>query len=168
MPLPNRSVRIAPEHADILNDMLDLLRAGRANDLRAMLRKMDAEPDQQPAGPFRNSQAALDFLISRIVFATHPAAVWLFGSRARGDARQSSDFDLMAIFSDEEAAHIDDLRSKMAEAVAGSGVGADVMACTLSDFEAFRDVAGSMIRTVHEEGREVYVSRAARRARHIS
>jgi predicted nucleotidyltransferase len=36
-------------------------------------------------------------LVARIVEVLHPVQVWLFGSRARGEARADSDWDLMAI-----------------------------------------------------------------------
>ena len=36
-------------------------------------------------------------LIARIADVLHPEQVWLFGSRARGDARVDSDWDFMAI-----------------------------------------------------------------------
>ena len=160
--LPNRSVRIAPEHADVLNDVLALLRAGRADELRAMLA---AGPATAPAGPFRSAEAALDFLIGRMVAASHPQAIWLFGSRARGEHRFDSDFDLLAVFADDDPIDPEDRRRQLAEAVVGAGVGVDVMACSAADFDRFRDLAGSLIRTVREQGREVYVCRAERRRR---
>lgn len=163
--LPNRSVRIDPAHNDILNQMLDLLRCGRAEDVDAALRSLSASPDMRPVGPFRNAQAALDFLVGRIVFAAHPQAIWLFGSRAKGTARPDSDFDLMAILPDDDTVDVDTRRTQMAEAVIGAGVGVDVTACGAADFARFRDAAGSLVRTVHEEGREIYVSRAERRRR---
>jgi predicted nucleotidyltransferase len=40
-------------------------------------------------------------MIARIVEVLHPEQVWLFGSRARGDARVDSDWDFMAILADD-------------------------------------------------------------------
>jgi predicted nucleotidyltransferase len=40
-------------------------------------------------------------LVARIVEVLQPVQVWLFGSRARGDARVDSDWDFMAILPDE-------------------------------------------------------------------
>ena len=165
MTLPNRSVRIDPAHSDILTKMLALLRGGRADEVAAALENLAADRDQQPVGPFRSGQAALDFLIGRMVFVTHPQAIWLFGSRARGDARRDSDFDLLAVFPDDDAVDVDTRRDQLAEAVIGAGVGVDVAACRAADFATFREEAGSLIRTVHEQGREIYVSRAERNRR---
>jgi hypothetical protein len=163
--LPNRSIRIDPAHNGILNQVLDLLRAGRAEELSAALQALSASPDARPLGPFKSAPAALDFLVGRMVFAAHPQAVWLFGSRAKGTAGSASDFDLMAILPDDDTVDIDTRRTQMAESVIGAGVGVDIAACSAADFDRFRDAAGSLIRTVHEEGREIYVSRAERRRR---
>jgi len=164
-PLPNRSVRIDPAHNDILNRMLDLLRCGRAEEVDATLRSLSASPDMRPVGPFKNAQAALDFLIGRIVLTAHPQAIWLFGSRAKANARPDSDFDLMVVLPDDDIFDVETRRSQMTEAVMGAGVGCDVTACSATEFARFRDAAGSLIRTVHEEGREIYVSRSERRRR---
>ena len=40
-------------------------------------------------------------LVARIVEVLHPVQVWLFGSRARGEARADSDWDFMAILPDD-------------------------------------------------------------------
>jgi predicted nucleotidyltransferase len=40
-------------------------------------------------------------MIARIVEVLHPEQVWLFGSRARGDAHADSDWDFMAILADD-------------------------------------------------------------------
>ena len=54
----------------------------------------------QPIGPFRSEAAAHGFLCDRLVFALRADAIWLFGSRARGDARPDSDFDLLVVLPD--------------------------------------------------------------------
>ena len=40
-------------------------------------------------------------LVARIVLSCHPEQVWLFGSRARGQARPDSDWDLLVVMADE-------------------------------------------------------------------
>lgn len=164
MTLPNRSIRIDPAHADVLQALLRHLRAGRADEVRAALAGLE-QSGTLPVGPFRNAQAALDFLLGRMVAATHPQAIWLFGSRAIGDARPDSDFDLLAVFPDGDAVDLDTRRHRLADAVMGAGIGADIAVCTSSEFAECRGLAGSLIRTVHEQGREVYVSPAERRRR---
>lgn len=165
MALPNRSIRLDPAHKDILDAVLDLLRTGRAEEVRQALDRLQSASEQTPVGPFRSAQAALDFLVGRLVYAAHPQSIWLFGSRAGEQAPPGSDFDLMAVLPDDDPQDVDTRRRQMAEAVVGCGVGVDIAACAASDFRAFRHAAGSLIRTVHEQGREIYVSRAERRRR---
>ena len=40
-------------------------------------------------------------MIARIVEVLHPEQIWLFGSRARGEARAQSDWDFMAVLPDD-------------------------------------------------------------------
>lgn len=40
-------------------------------------------------------------MIARVVEVLHPEQVWLFGSRARGEARADSDWDFMAILAND-------------------------------------------------------------------
>jgi HEPN domain-containing protein len=43
----------------------------------------------------------LDRVVGRLVEAFDPAAIYLFGSRARGDANEDSDYDLMLVLADD-------------------------------------------------------------------
>jgi predicted nucleotidyltransferase len=36
-------------------------------------------------------------ILARVIDRWHPLQIWLFGSRARGEARPDSDWDLLAI-----------------------------------------------------------------------
>jgi predicted nucleotidyltransferase len=165
MPLPNRSIRIDPSHTDLLNSVLSLLRSGRADELRQALAA--AEQGLAPVGPFINDRTALDFLLGRLVLAAKPEAIWLFGSRAGDSGRPNSDFDFLVVFSDDKAGDLDVLRDRLADAVLGYGVGVDIAVCTNEEFEAYGSVAGSLIRTVREQGRPLY-SRQRPRAQETS
>ncbi len=161
-PLPTRSVRIDPQHVDVLNTVLAMVRAGQAEDVRVALSKLGGV--DQPIGVFRSADAALDFLVGRIVVIAHPLAIWLFGSRARGDFRPSSDFDLLVVFDDADTAQNEKLE-RLAGIAAATGVGVDVVGCTASELEAYGDTVGSLVKAVRADGREVYVSPAERRRR---
>ena len=151
------TIDIAPAHHDLLERFQALLGAGRGDDVQTALSSLDASAP--PLGPFRSRQAALDFLTARMVAATKPLSIWLFGSKARGRHTSYQAFTFLAIFPDEDPASIDHLQDQLADAVMASGVNVTVFACSASDFVAFKDTAGSQIRTVHEEGREVYRTR---------
>jgi predicted nucleotidyltransferase len=47
-------------------------------------------------------------LLARVEEALHPLEVWLFGSRARGDARPDSDWDILAVLPDHASEHLKD------------------------------------------------------------
>jgi len=46
-------------------------------------------------GNCANERAALDAVVARFVAELDPKAIWLFGSRARGDHRPDSDVSLL-------------------------------------------------------------------------
>lgn len=160
MALPVQSVRAAPEHRDILQSVAELLKEGKAETVRRLLSGLGA----RPVGPFRDEAAALAFLRDRLVARLRPRMIWLFGSRARGDGREDSDFDLLVVLPDglPEAAYSS---FAVAEPLIACGLGYDVVPCSWSDFLAERDEAGSLVNRATHEGRVLYQDRALARAR---
>lgn len=102
------------------------------------------------------SGAALDLrplqtLLSRIEATFHAPQVWLFGSRARGEASPESDWDVFVVVPDETE------ESGMDPRVAwrlqrGSGVHADVIPCRATDFRNARDTVNTLSYVVAREG----------------
>jgi len=154
MTLPNRSVRIDPAHNGILNAMLGLLRAGRAAEVKEVLAALEESPDSRPVGPFRNAQAAQDFLVGRMVAATHPQALWLFGSRARGDARPDSDYDILVIKESNEPPPRRDVPLYIA--LAGLPAEVEVMVYTPEEVEEWQAVPLAFVTTAVREGMVLY------------
>ena len=77
--------------------------------------------------------------------------VWLFGSRARGDFNQFSDWDVMAIISDNAAEHImhpETLFSVKRQV----DLPLDLIAARQSDFVLARDIVASISHDVKHEG----------------
>jgi uncharacterized protein len=109
-------------------------------------------------GPFGSEQRTLSALVERLVAAFDPEAIYLFGSRARGDATPLSDFDLMMITrSGEDGASVE-----LAEAYApvqGLGVACEVIPCSRATFERERRARTGICQTVAHEGRLVYERR---------
>ncbi len=64
------------------------------------------------AKPQIDDPEGLDRLVKQIVAKVDPVAIYLFGSRARGDADEDSDYDLMIVIPDERMTRQiwDDLR----------------------------------------------------------
>jgi uncharacterized protein len=107
----------------------------------------------------RDSGAELARVVSAIVAAIGPDAVVLFGSRARGDAGQDSDFDLAIIVPDGAQRRRAAMRAYESIArVEGRTVGVDIVALTPAIIAAERGLAGSIARAVVREGVPVYGS----------
>jgi predicted nucleotidyltransferase len=95
---------------------------------------------------------ALDEIVRRLVASYQPLEVYLFGSKARGDAGPDSDYDLLLVVPDD--APPERKRSRLAyEALRGTGLAADVLVCTRSYFEPRRSLKASLPGTVLREGR---------------
>ena len=73
-----------------------------------------------------------------------PAQVWVFGSRARGDERPDSDWDLLVVFDDRNAAAAEDDRT-LWRLSREAGLAADVVGITAGDARAARDVANTLM-----------------------
>lgn len=99
----------------------------------------------------------LEAIVQRLVAALHPERIYLFGSRARGDAGPDSDYDLLAVVSSSHLApHQRDLLAF--RALCGVGVAKDVVVYTSEEFESRSRAASSLPATVLREGRLVYAS----------
>ncbi len=100
---------------------------------------------------------ALAEAVRRLVAAYQPERIYLFGSVARGDADQDSDYDLLVVVPDD--APPERRRSRIAyEALRGTGTAADVLVCTRSYFEDRRSLKASLPGTVLREGRLLHAA----------
>lgn len=111
---------------------------------RLAARRMD---DQRRAQDFVPIRA----LLHRIEERYHPEEIWLFGSRARGDARPTSDWDLLVVVPD--STDEDDLDLIDAwQLQRGLGVRADVIPMRASDYRNLVDTPNSLPFEVAREG----------------
>lgn len=99
--------------------------------------------------------AGLQRLLARIIPALRPVAVYLFGSRATGDARADSDYDLLVVVPDDTPRERANVLFAF-EVTQGSGVAADVIPCRRSVFDARKNEVGTLPYTVWHEGVRVY------------
>lgn len=94
-------------------------------------------------------------LLDRIVATWKAERIWLFGSRARGEAQQWSDWDVFAVVPDDVpeeqfgASATWRLRKQ-------ARVRADILACHSSEFREDRDTPNTMAYAVAREGVLVY------------
>jgi predicted nucleotidyltransferase len=97
----------------------------------------------------------LGTLLERIEERCHPQQIWLFGSRARGDARPWSDWDLLMVLPDD--APESDLDPLLAwQLQKGSGVYADVIPCRASEFREDLGTVNTIFYDVAREGVRIY------------
>ncbi len=107
-------------------------------------------------GP-RPAPIELQTLMSRIMRVYRPLEVWLFGSRARGDAHPQSDWDLLVIVSDDAP---DELLKPLFgwKVQRDSGVYADIVCARRSEFFADLAVANTTAREVEHDGILLYAA----------
>src|SRR5262245_39701053 len=97
----------------------------------------------------------LGTLLARIEETYHPLQVWLFGSRARGDARPASDGDLLVAVPDDtpdemfEPWFVWGLRKE-------SGVSADVIPFRVREFQEDLTVVNTLPNEVAHDGVLLY------------
>lgn len=109
-------------------------------------------------GKFASEAAALEAVVERLVRALDPAAIWLFGSRARGTARPDSDFDLLVVAKPNGALDGGSY-FHVYEPVCGMGLGIDVVPCGYVDFEDAKALKTTLVARIVEEGRLLYEAR---------
>jgi uncharacterized protein len=94
-------------------------------------------------------------MVNRLVKAVGPERIYLFGSRARGDARPDSDYDLLVIVGHRDGAGFS-VERRAYDALWGLGGAKDVVVMTREQFDRQLGVAASLAATVAREGRLVF------------
>ena len=92
-------------------------------------------------------------IIKRVLANIELEKVILFGSRARGDFIEESDYDILIIVKDrlnikEKMRLTKQLRQKFAK----EGIDADIIIKSKDEIEYYRDKIGSVIKSALEEG----------------
>lgn len=97
----------------------------------------------------------IEVLLGRIHARWQPEQIWLFGSRARGDAGPSSDWDLLVVVPDDlPPGEFDpEVGWRLQRA---SGVSADVIVCRASDFDEDRSTPNTLAFDAAREGVLLY------------
>ncbi len=93
-------------------------------------------------------------IVRRIVEMAQPDKVILFGSRARGDARPDSDFDVLVIKDSDEPGYRRD--APLYLALAGLNAPVDVMVYTPEEIREWSAVPQAFVTTAVREGKVVY------------
>ena len=96
----------------------------------------------------------LSEVIDRIAQRFHPEKIILFGSWARGDAREDSDLDLLVVLSTVE--HKRKTAIEILRALNGLPISKDVIVTTPQEIEARGKIIGYVLRPALAEGKVVY------------
>ena len=102
--------------------------------------------------------ALIDRMVRMIVDEVDPEQVILFGSRARGDATESSDVDLLVVETEPFGAD----RSRLTEeaslyrVLAGLGVRKDILIYSRDEVEYWRDSLNNVVARALREGKVLY------------
>lgn len=100
---------------------------------------------------------ALREVVRRLVEAYRPERLYLFGSRARGDATAESDYDVLLVVADDSPQELRD--GRLAYTVLfGSGAAVDAVVVPRSWFEARAHLKSALPGTVLREGKLLYAA----------
>ncbi len=96
-------------------------------------------------------------IVRRLTEAYDPLAIYLFGSKARGEAGPDSDYDLMVVMPDDAPPEL--LKSRLAyERLWETGCAADVLVWTREAFDSRTHLKASLPGTILREGRLLYAA----------
>lgn len=96
-------------------------------------------------------------IVDRLIRQLHPEQVYLFGSRARGDADLDSDFDILVVVPESDLPGY--ARDRLAlRALRGLRAPIDAIVLTREEFDRKRDVVCSLPATVEREGKLLYAA----------
>ena len=107
------------------------------------------------------SDGLLDRMVRVIVKEVEPETVILFGSRARGDARSTSDVDLIVVESEPFGPGRSRVReaARLYSAVARFHVPTDILVYSLEDIDYWRDSLNHVLARALREGKVLYERR---------
>jgi HEPN domain-containing protein/predicted nucleotidyltransferase len=102
------------------------------------------------------AEATLDRIVRCVREVVEPELIMLFGSRASGEARDDSDYDLMIVVPDESALATgrDDIRRRLSD----NGISADVIARTPTEYDHNQRDPGFLEFVIARQGRILYAT----------
>jgi predicted nucleotidyltransferase len=119
------------------------------NDL-AEVRRFVREPERAYATDLATARALKDAILS--ADSAHVSTVILFGSRARGDARPDSDFDLLVLLHGVSPDEVRAFRLKLYRLFRGRDVIVEPWVMTVEEFEETKMVIGGLAHPAWTEG----------------
>ncbi len=96
----------------------------------------------------------LSEVVDRIVRKFHPVKIILFGSWARGSAREDSDLDLLVVLPKVE--HTRKAAIQIGNSLSNLPISKDVIVTTPEDIEKYGKTVGYILLPALEEGKVIY------------
>ena len=96
----------------------------------------------------------IDEIVRRIVEAVHPDKIILFGSHARGEAREDSDVDLLIVAPSDEPNYV--RIGRLYSLLRGVGVSKDILWATPDEMDYWGDALSHVFAVAQREGRVLY------------
>jgi uncharacterized protein len=119
---------------------------------------MRAAENGSLAGRSVMDDALIEEIVSRIVAASHPEKVVLFGSRARGQEVRESDYDLLVIKKSDEPRYRRAV--PLYEALVGLLANVDIMVYTPEEVSEWSAVPEAFVTTAVREGKVLYEAKS--------
>ncbi len=101
-----------------------------------------------------SNRGELERLIARIVDIAQPLYVYLFGSRARGEAQGNSDYDFLIV--EDRPVHTRRESARIRRHLRGFSVPIDILVARLEQFERYKNQPGLIYHKVLDEGTLCY------------
>lgn len=105
-----------------------------------------------------NQDPVLSEIVKRLVADFNPSRVFLFGSRARGDAGEGSDYDLLVVLPTMNAPSHRLAQKAHRHSLKGIPAPVDVIMVSESYFEENKAVIGTLPELAIYEGKELYAA----------
>lgn len=96
----------------------------------------------------------LDSISQRIVEAVHPTRIYLFGSRATGDAQSDSDVDLLVVY--DGPMNTREAQMAIRRALRDRDFSLDLIVTSTYKFERYKHVVNTLAKEVNEKGILIY------------
>lgn len=147
-----QSMEVRPSTSRIVS-AIQRSRAERSAQIHEAIAPYLSELDSaRPVGPAGDSW--LPAIVGRIVRLVDPVRIILFGSRARGDAREDSDYDILVILDEVENRRT--MRIRIRAAIDDLPIAKDVLVATADDVAGDHGRPWGVLYWALAEGRVVY------------
>jgi uncharacterized protein len=122
-----------------------------------VVRRRSRAVSGSPAPLVQTDDAMLNEIVRRLVETLQPERIYLFGSRARREARPDSDYDLLVVVK-ERTNEGREMEQRAYGAMWGLHAPVDIVVMTVDYFEWMLEAAASLPATMQREGRLLHAT----------